>query len=583
MTGRKNKKGIGVFFLFISSFLFLLLPHVAHSAPGISAAPSANDCGVVNLGSTSAIQTVTVTNTGDTDLSIGTVNISGTSSGEFYLTDDNCSGQTIAPTIAPSTACDVGIVLAPIVSGMKDVDINIPSNAPTLYVPVGGEGSTQEEFSDVPESHWADDYINTLYYNGVATGYGDGTYRPLTQVNRAQMAIFIIRALYGDNFSYGSTPYFPDVPDTHWAFKYIQRMYEEGIATGYGDGTYGPSIQVNRAQMAIFIIRALYGDDFSYGSTPYFPDVPDTHWAFKYIQKMNEEGIATGYGDGTYRPSNVVNRAQMAIFITRGFLIFIIQPVIDVTPASYDYGDIMVGSASAGQSFSISNNGTADLNVNDILLSGGDSAEFILDLNGGTNPCASATPVIGPGAHCTVSVIFVPSSEGPMSADLSISSDAPVNPLLNIPLNGIGDSNIHYIPINLNSDGNTYSGSLSDESVGSNPAQRFYSVTRPAACTSMMQIAIAGTGPANPDMLVSNSDFSTSEEALTLYQDFLNTTGYEVNTEVTIGGDTYWYWFAASFESEYVPIFPPSDSTYYIEVVNADNISGIFRIEAHCQ
>jgi hypothetical protein len=101
MTGRKNKKGIGVFFLFISSFLFLLLPHVAHSAPGISAAPSANDCGVVNLGSTSAIQTVTVTNTGDTDLSIGTVNISGTSSGEFYLTDDNCSGQTIAPPARP--------------------------------------------------------------------------------------------------------------------------------------------------------------------------------------------------------------------------------------------------------------------------------------------------------------------------------------------------------------------------------------------------------------------------------------------------------------------------------------------------
>jgi hypothetical protein len=134
------------------------------------------------------------------------------------------------------------------------------------------------------------------------------------------MAIFIIRALYGDNFSYGSTPYFPDVLDTHWAFKYIQRMYEEGIATGYGDGTYRPTNQVNRAQMAIFIIRALYGDDFSYGSTPYFPDVPDTHWAFKYIQKMNEEGIATGYGDGTYRPLNVVNRAQMAIFIARAFL-----------------------------------------------------------------------------------------------------------------------------------------------------------------------------------------------------------------------------------------------------------------------
>jgi hypothetical protein len=176
-------------------------------------------------------------------------------------------------------------------------------------------------FSDVSYEYWAWSYIRPIACAGITTGYGDGTYRPLNVVNRAQMAIFIIRALYGDDFSYGSTPYFPDVLDTTpWAFKYIQKMYEEGISTGYGDGTYRPLTQVNRAQMAIFIIRALYGDDFSYGSTPYFPDVPSEHWAFKYVQKMHEEGISTGYGDGTYRPLTQVNRAQMAVFIARAFL-----------------------------------------------------------------------------------------------------------------------------------------------------------------------------------------------------------------------------------------------------------------------
>jgi hypothetical protein len=136
------------------------------------------------------------------------------------------------------------------------------------------------------------------------------------------MAIFIIRALYGDDFSYSSTPYFPDATGSHWAFKYIQKMFEEGIATGYDNGTYKPyrTVNRNRAQMAIFIIRALYGDDFSYSSTPYFPDATGSHWAFKYIQKMYEEGIATGYEDGTYRPSNQVNRAQMAIIMARAFL-----------------------------------------------------------------------------------------------------------------------------------------------------------------------------------------------------------------------------------------------------------------------
>jgi hypothetical protein len=175
-------------------------------------------------------------------------------------------------------------------------------------------------FNYVPRDHWAYDYIYAIACAGITTGYGDGTYRPTNQVNRAQMAIFIIRAFYGDDFSYGSAPYFPDVLDTHWAFKYIQRMYEEGIATGYGDGTYKPLRSVNRAQMAILIIRALHGEDFEYSATPHFPDVPADHWAFKYIQKMYEYGISTGYSDGTYKPSRIVNRAQMAVFIARGFL-----------------------------------------------------------------------------------------------------------------------------------------------------------------------------------------------------------------------------------------------------------------------
>jgi hypothetical protein len=145
-----------------------------------------------------------------------------------------------------------------------------------------------------------------------------------------------------------------------------------------------------------------------------------------------------------------------------------------------------------------------------------------------------------------------------------------------------GGGSINYTPINLTQNGGTYDGSISGVIIGPNPAQKFYSVTRPAACNTMMQIAIAGSVPVNTDMLVSNSDFGTSGEALTLYQDFLTTTGYEVNTVVPIGGTTYWYWFRISYESEFVPIFTPSDSTYYIEVVNADGATGNYRIEAHC-
>jgi hypothetical protein len=73
--------------------------------------------------------------------------------------------------------------------------------------------------------------------------------------------------------------------------------------------------------MAAFIIRAKFGEDFDYSPTPHFTDVSlATHpTLFKYIQKMYEEGISTGYPDDTYRPSEYVNRAQMATFIAKAF------------------------------------------------------------------------------------------------------------------------------------------------------------------------------------------------------------------------------------------------------------------------
>jgi hypothetical protein len=175
-------------------------------------------------------------------------------------------------------------------------------------------------FSDVTDSHWAYDYICTMYNLGISNGYSDGTYRPTDNVNRGQMAAFIIRVEFGEDFSYSLTPHFSDVLSGHWAFKYVQKMYDEGITTGYADGTYRTATNVTRGQMAAFIIRALFGDDFDYETMPYFTDVPETHWAFKYVQKMYDEGITTGYTDGTYRPSQNVNRAQMAAFIARAFL-----------------------------------------------------------------------------------------------------------------------------------------------------------------------------------------------------------------------------------------------------------------------
>jgi DNA-binding beta-propeller fold protein YncE len=49
-------------------------------------------------------------------------------------------------------------------------------------------------FSDIPSEFWAEDYISAIACGGISTGYGDGTYQPTNIVNRAEMAVYIVRA-----------------------------------------------------------------------------------------------------------------------------------------------------------------------------------------------------------------------------------------------------------------------------------------------------------------------------------------------------------------------------------------------------
>ncbi len=48
-----------------------------------------------------------------------------------------------------------------------------------------------------------------------------------------------------------------------------------------------------------------------------FKDVPETHWAYKAIEELTEEGILTGYEDGTFKPDQPVTRAEVAAIVSR--------------------------------------------------------------------------------------------------------------------------------------------------------------------------------------------------------------------------------------------------------------------------
>ena len=182
------------------------------------------------------------------------------------------------------------------------------------------------QFIDVPAGYWAENYINAIYNAQITVGCSQNPlkYCPEDNVIREEVAAFIVRAIEGEpplNYCDSGTP-FPDVSPDMWSCKYIKRLKELKITSGYGDGRYGPYDSVWREQMAAFLVRAVEGEPpLTYcDSGSLFTDVTPDMWSCRYIKRLKELKITTGYGDGRYGPYDFVTRAQMAAFLSRAFL-----------------------------------------------------------------------------------------------------------------------------------------------------------------------------------------------------------------------------------------------------------------------
>lgn len=175
--------------------------------------------------------------------------------------------------------------------------------------------ATVKSFTDVPSNFVLYKEISWLSNNGITTGYVDGTFRPVAPNTREQMAAFLYR-MAGSPVVPNSPQKFPDVPPSMVFYKEIQWLAGQGITTGFPDGGYHPYEPVEREQMAAFIYR-MKGSPAVPATAQKFPDVPTTAVFYKEIQWLAGQGITQGYADGTFKPRTAIQRDQMAAFLYR--------------------------------------------------------------------------------------------------------------------------------------------------------------------------------------------------------------------------------------------------------------------------
>jgi endo-1,4-beta-xylanase len=173
------------------------------------------------------------------------------------------------------------------------------------------------EFIDVSEDHQFFTEIMWLADQGITTGYGDGTFRPMAPVSRQAMAVFLYRAAGEPAFADPVTASFSDVPTDHLFFTEIEWMIAEGIAGGYSDGTFRPLNETTRMAMSAFLYRFDGSPAYTPPGVSEFSDVPTDHTFYDEISWLADEGISGGYSDGTFRPGIAVSRQAMAAFLYR--------------------------------------------------------------------------------------------------------------------------------------------------------------------------------------------------------------------------------------------------------------------------
>jgi hypothetical protein len=180
-----------------------------------------------------------------------------------------------------------------------------------------------ESFADVPPAHPFYRFIETLLHVGVTAGCTATTYCPDGSTTREQMAVFLLRAREGGNYTPPpcTTAPFPDVPCSSPFAAWVRELVTRGITAGCGGGLYCPTDPVTREQMAVFLLKTREGAAFTPPActTATFSDVPCTSPFAPWVQELVVRGITAGCAAGLYCPTDPVTRAQMAVFLTKTF------------------------------------------------------------------------------------------------------------------------------------------------------------------------------------------------------------------------------------------------------------------------
>ncbi|MDK2820922.1 MAG: hypothetical protein PWP31_887 [Clostridia bacterium] len=169
-------------------------------------------------------------------------------------------------------------------------------------------------FTDVPDGHWAAKYISKMSAMGVIKGYADGSFQPNKPVNHVEAVIMAVRCKGGDSSSAREVPFYVPL----WAKKEVANALDLGLIKD--SEVFIPKETSTRAWVTRLLVRLIdkESEAISNEGLPTFTDnhlIPD--WAKGYVKVAQDNNIIGGYADNSFQPNKQVTRAELAVMLGR--------------------------------------------------------------------------------------------------------------------------------------------------------------------------------------------------------------------------------------------------------------------------
>jgi len=167
-------------------------------------------------------------------------------------------------------------------------------------------------FTDT-KGHWGEAYIEQARTLCIISGKTPGKFAPNAFVTRAELTKIAVNAFKKKLATDLKTKPFQDIALNMWYSIYIVTAKMEAMISGYPDGTFKPLNEINRVEALKIMLGAGKIRTTGFGGEATFSDTSKVAWYAPFVGYAKVNRIVKGYpeqGKVVFKPSQQITRAE---------------------------------------------------------------------------------------------------------------------------------------------------------------------------------------------------------------------------------------------------------------------------------